>query len=216
MTGPGKPAGLILAGGRGSRMGGDSPKPLLDLAGRPLISHVIDRLSAHAAPLLLAAPLGRGYERFGLALAPDRRPGLLGPLAGIEAGLLMLAEMGQGQSADDGPRQLVVAPGDTPFLPGDLVPALQSAAGDRPVIASFEGQLQPAASLWPLAILADLGRWLDAGRPLAIRAFLGAVGYREAAIAPVADAPGQDPFFNVNTPADLAHAEAFLAGGADH
>ncbi|MCE7028828.1 molybdenum cofactor guanylyltransferase [Jiella avicenniae] len=209
------PAGLILAGGRGSRMGGDTPKPLIDLAGRPLISHVIDSVSAKVEPLILAAPLGKGYERFGLALAPDRRPGLLGPLAGIEAGLWTLAEMGQGQSAEEGPQQLLVAPGDTPFLPHDLVPALQSAAGDRPVIARFAGRPQPAASLWPLAVLADLGRWLDDGRPLAIRAFLGAIGHREAVIEPVPDAPDGDPFFNVNTPADLARAEAFLAGEAD-
>ncbi|NDW07448.1 NTP transferase domain-containing protein [Jiella sp. 40Bstr34] len=196
-------------------MGGGIPKPLVELAGRPLIAHVIDRLSAHAAPLLLAAPPGQRFECFGLALAPDRRPGLLGPLAGIEAGLLTLVERNGGPSAEDGARQLVVAPGDTPFLPGDLVPTLQSAAGDRPVIASFAGRPQPAASLWPLTVLADLGRWLDSGRPLAIRAFLEATGYREVAIEPAPGAPGGDPFFNVNTPDDLARAAAFLSKETD-
>lgn len=206
-----KPAGLILAGGRGSRMGGDVAKPLVTLAGRPLISHVIDRLAIQAEPVIVAAPFGQGFERFGLALAPDRRPGLAGPLAGIEAGLLTLAGMASRKPAEAGLQLLLVAPGDTPFLPADLAATLQSVSRDRPVIARFEARLQPATSLWPLSILADLTHWLDSGRPLAIRAFLESVGYDEAVIEPMAGAPGGDPFFNVNTPGDLAHAEAFLA-----
>ena len=61
----------------------------------------------------------------------------------------------------------------------------------------------------------DLGRWLDSGRPLAIRAFLEATGYREVAIEPAPGAPGGDPFFNVNTPDDLARAAAFLSKETD-
>lgn len=209
-----KPAGLILAGGRGSRMGGPIPKPLIDLAGRPLIAHVIDRLAAQVEPLLVAAPLDQGFERLGLTLAPDRRQGLLGPLAGIEAGLLTLAEVGGSDTAGGLPLQLLVVPGDTPFLPDDLAESLQSLAGDRPVIARFKNRSQPATSLWPVSTLVHLTQWLDAEKPLAIRAFLQWTGYREAEIEPIADAPGKDPFFNVNTPADLAHAANFLAKGS--
>ncbi|ORE97808.1 molybdenum cofactor guanylyltransferase [Aurantimonas sp. 22II-16-19i] len=203
---PVKPAGLVLAGGRGSRMGGPTPKPLTPLCGRPLVAHVIARLEPQADRIFLAAPRDRGYERFGLTLAPDRRPGLPGPLAGIEAGLAALPARRPGEPE----RRLLVVPGDTPFLPQDLAERLAQRAGERPVIAVFEGRLQPATGLWPGSLLADLTRWLDTGRPLAIRAFLEEVGFDTAAIDATPDAPAGDPFFNVNTPDDLVTAEAFL------
>lgn len=187
-------------------MGGGTPKPLTLLGGRPLVGHVIARLEPQAEPLILAAPRDRGYERFALTLAPDRRPGLPGPLAGIEAGLAALAARHPGEPG----RRLLVVPGDTPFLPRDLAERLAQRAGERPVIAAFEGRLQPATGLWPGRILADLTRWLDAGRPLAIRAFLADIGFDVAAIDDTADAPAGDPFFNVNTPDDLVAAEVFL------
>ena len=134
-----------------------------------------------------------------------------GPLAGIEAGLLALDEMARSASVPGGPKELVVVAGDTPFLPGDLVERLKFAAADRPVIARFSGRPQPAAGLWPISALGPLKKWLDSERPLAIRAFLESIGYVETTIEPSAAAPGGDPFFNVNTPADLARAAAFLA-----
>ena len=198
-------AGLILAGGRGSRMGGQTPKPLTELAGRPLIAHVIARLERQAMPIILAAPIGQDYERFALKLAPDLRPGLVGPLAGVEAGLLALADM-----RNEVPAYLVVTPGDTPFVPTDIVERLSSTASGKPVIASFQGRLQPATGIWPLTVLPALTRWLDDGRPLAIRAFLDDVGHDTVEIEASTDAPSGDPFFNVNTPEDLTVAEAFL------
>ncbi|WP_280988152.1 molybdenum cofactor guanylyltransferase [Jiella endophytica] len=199
------PAGLILAGGRGSRMGGAVPKPLVPLAGRPLILHVVARLERQAAPLILAAPAGAGYDHLNLPLAPDHRPGLPGPLAGIEAGLQALSVMGTA-----GPDRLFVTPGDTPFLPVDIVERLASTDLDKPVAAVHAGRIQPATAMWPLTVLPDLERWLDEGRPLAIRAFLEAIGHVVAEIPATADAPAGDPFFNVNTPDDLSLAEAFL------
>ncbi|MBO0903177.1 NTP transferase domain-containing protein [Jiella sonneratiae] len=201
---------MILAGGRGSRMGGAVPKPLVELAGRPLIAYVIDRLSAQAGPLILAAPRGVGFERFGLDLAPDRRPDLPGPLAGIEAGLEAAAHR-----LPAGPAYLLVTPGDTPFLPADLAARLAAPAAQTPVIVRFSGVRQPAVGLWPVAVLPALTAWLDDGRPLAIRAFLDTIGHQEVAIPASPSAPGGDPFFNVNSPGELALAERFLdaAGG---
>ena len=200
-----KPAGLILAGGRGSRMGGATPKPLVELAGRPLIAHVIERLEGQVAPLIVAAREGEGYDPFGLTLAPDRRPGFAGPLAGIEAGLHAVLAIG-----NSAPTHVLIVAGDTPFLPADLRARLASKSGHRPVIAHFAARPQPATSLWPVAVLHDLTRWLDDGRPLAIRAFLDSVGYETVEIAPSIAAPDGNPFFNINTPEDLVAAEEFL------
>ena len=198
-----RPAGLILAGGRGSRMGGAVPKPLRLLCGRAMLAHVVDRLAGSCAPLWINAPAGAGYEPFGLDLVADRRADFRGPLAGVEAGLTRLAD-------EPAPAtHLLTLPGDTPFLPVDIVRRMTEAAGGRPVVARFAGRLQPTVSLWPLAILPDLTAWLDAERPLAMRAFLDAVGHDAVDIPPNDNAPRGDPFFNVNTPDDLALAEAF-------
>ncbi|WP_280891690.1 molybdenum cofactor guanylyltransferase [Jiella mangrovi] len=203
-----RPAGLILAGGRGSRMRGTVPKPLIALAGRPLIAHVIERIGARTSSIILAAPRGAGYERFAHPLAPDLRPGLPGPLAGIEAGLAAIAT--PGPHGAETPRHCLVVPGDTPFLPRDLLERLSPHLGERPVVAAFAGRLQPATGLWPLSRLPDLSRWLDEGKPLAIRAFLESSGFAAVEIEPTATSPGSDPFFNVNTPDDLSVAETFL------
>ncbi|MCB8839223.1 molybdenum cofactor guanylyltransferase MobA [Aurantimonas sp. VKM B-3413] len=197
------PAGLILAGGRGSRMGGGVPKPLLRLCGRAMLAHVVDRLSGSCAPLWINAQAGAGYEAFGLELVADRRADFRGPLAGVEAGLTRLAETPALAT------HLLTVPGDTPFLPRDIVERMTEDAGSRPVVARFAGRLQPTVSLWPLAILPDLTAWLDAGKPLAMRAFLDAVGHGAVDIPPNDHAPEGNPFFNVNTPDDLALAEAF-------
>ncbi|MBO0661446.1 NTP transferase domain-containing protein [Jiella sp. MQZ9-1] len=202
------PAGLILAGGHGSRMGGAVPKPLTLLAGRPLIGHIVDRLGDTVKPLLIAAPTGQGFERFARPLAPDLRPGLPGPLAGIEAGLAALTTL------KDAPRHLLVTPGDAPFLPRDLASQLTAAPDDQPIIAQFENRLQPATGLWPLGILPKLSAWLDADQPLAILAFLDSAGFVSVSIGPQDDAPDGDPFFNVNTPDDLATAQKFIGGTA--
>ncbi|KQT86189.1 molybdenum cofactor guanylyltransferase [Aurantimonas sp. Leaf443] len=199
-----RPAGLILAGGRGTRMGAGHPKPLRRLAGRPLVAHVADALSGSVAPLFLNTSDAEAYAFLGLPCVPDRRDGFLGPLAGIEAGLMALEERA------GGPAQLLVVPGDTPFLPKDLAARL-ACSGSRPAIVRFRARPQPAVSLWPLSLRPRLSAWLDAARPLALMAFLDEATFEAVDIGEAPDAPGGDPFFNVNTPDDLALCEAHLA-----
>ncbi|MCQ0987924.1 molybdenum cofactor guanylyltransferase [Jiella marina] len=200
-----KPAGLILAGGKGRRMGGATPKPLVELQGRPLIAHVIERLDGSVEPLWIAAPPISGYERFELTIRPDMRPGFLGPLAGIEAGLTAL----EGSAHTD---RLLVTPSDTPFIPRNIASLLDAAYSNRPVIARHGGHLQPAVGLWPVAALPDLRQMLDAGGRLAIRDLLASIGHETVDIPSEPDAPDQNPVFNVNTPTDLETAESHLAG----
>ncbi len=140
-----RPAGLILAGGRGTRMGGGTPKPLRLLSDRPLIAHVADRLRGVVDPLLLNANDAAAYEAFGLPVVPDLRPGFQGPLAGIETGLAYLAHNG-------GPDRLLTLAGDTPFLPKDILAHFPDTP-DRPVVARHRGRLHPTVGLWPVAVL---------------------------------------------------------------
>ena len=115
-----RPAGVILAGGRSSRMGG-SRKALLELNGRPLLTHVIDRLQAHLDPLMLSCDSETSeFESFGLPLVPDLLPGFRGPLTGLYSALQYLADKGQQNS-------LVLCPCDAPFIPHKLVQTLLNA-----------------------------------------------------------------------------------------
>ena len=79
--------GILLAGGKSSRMGGGD-KCLLPLAGRPILAHVIERLKPQVAELIISANgESTRFSDFGLPVVEDRLGGYVGPLAGILAGL---------------------------------------------------------------------------------------------------------------------------------
>ncbi len=194
-------AGLVLAGGRSSRMGQD--KALLALAGRPLIAHVLDRLAPQVGRVAVSwngAPAALGH--LGLPLLQDSAPDRPGPLAGVLAGLDWAAGLG----AD----WLATVPVDTPFLPRDLVARLVAAAvpGGGPVLAASESGLHPTAAIWPVRLCENLRLALDRGQ----RRVAG-WALDQGAVTVEFASDGADPFVNLNTPADLAAAEALLRGG---
>lgn len=197
------PPVVILAGGASRRMGGGD-KGLRLLAGRPLLTHVIDRMMPQCEALALNTNgAAADYAVFDLPVLPDVRPGRPGPLAGL---LTAMDWAGR-----DGAMQVVTVPGDTPFLPGDLVPQFLLAAEDAPglpVLATSGGRLHPVAGLWPLALRDALDRALAGGARRMM-------AFAETAGAVTVDFPvtGIDPFFNVNTPDDLQQAEAALSTG---
>ncbi|HHX88424.1 MAG TPA: molybdenum cofactor guanylyltransferase, partial [Paracoccus sp.] len=113
--------GVILAGGRATRMGGGD-KGLRQVAGRRLLDHVIDRLGPQVAGLAINANGDPArLAGFGLPVLPDSLPDHPGPLAGVLAGM--------DWAAGQGARAIVTAAADTPFFPPDLVARLQAAAG---------------------------------------------------------------------------------------
>lgn len=177
-------AGIILAGGQSRRMGGGD-KFLSDLGGRPVIAVVVDRLGCAAAinangdPARLAA--------FGLPVIPDSLPDHPGPLAGVLAGMDWAAARGV-------PR-IVTAAADTPFFPRDL--AARLAVPDAAIVmATHDGQDHPAFAVWDVALRDDLRAALLAGTRR-MRDWM------DAHAAHRVEVPGRDPFFNINTPADL-------------
>ncbi|KAA9010743.1 molybdenum cofactor guanylyltransferase MobA [Histidinibacterium aquaticum] len=189
-------SGVILAGGTARRMGGGD-KGRLEISGVSLLVRVIQRLEPQVAGLALSA--NGAPERFadlGLPVMPDETPDR-GPLAGVLAGL----DWARGQGAD----ALVTAPADTPFLPADLVPRLRRAG---PVaIAHSGGRDHPTCGLWAVALAPLLRERLDAGdRRL--------MAFADAAGAARAEFDDDRAFFNVNTPEDLARAEALAEEGA--
>ena len=197
-------AGLILAGGRGSRMAADVPKPLLRLGERTLLEHVLARLTASIVPVLLSAN-DEAFAEFGLPVLRDRIEGFAGPLAGLDSAAAFLAAQHSSVT------HLLMLPGDTPFLPLDLVARMLEACGEKARVARHAGALQPTVTLWPTAALGGLPTFLAEAQKHSIRGFLEVVGFEPVDFGVDAHAPGGDPFFNVNTPADLALARSAFA-----
>ncbi|MBE0532477.1 MAG: molybdenum cofactor guanylyltransferase MobA [Rhodospirillales bacterium] len=195
-------AGLILAGGRGRRMGGtDKPFALLD--GRPLVGHVIERAGRQVSRLAVsAAGDAARFGSFGLPVLADPAglEAYSGPLAGILAGLdwaAALPALGVGA--------LAIFPADTPFFPEDFVERGLAALrdGTEVAVAASGGRLHPTVAVWGAGLGGRLRRLLveDGLR----RADRIPEHFRVATIDYGADPV--DPFFNVNTPGDLAAAE---------
>ena len=152
--------GLILAGGRGSRMGG-LDKGLQTHLGMPLAMHALLRLQPQVGQLLINANRNlAAYEAMGVPVWPDPLADFPGPLAGWLAGLEHCATP-----------YLVTVPCDTPGFPLDLVPRLAAAlaAGDAELAmaATHEDgkvQLQPVFCLLEATLLESLVAYLQSGQ----------------------------------------------------
>lgn len=201
-------AGVVLAGGLSRRMGGGD-KGLLELDGKPLVQHVIERLSLQASPLVLNANGDAArFAAFGLPVAADATADFAGPLAGILAGLRWAA------AAAPDARFIVTAACDTPFFPNDLVPEFLAAAGGTyPVIvlAKSGGRIHPVFGLWPVILADELAEALASGTR---KVQYWAEQHPHFIVEfPIASFGGRlaDPFFNANTPEELAEAQALAA-----
>lgn len=193
--------GLILAGGRARRMGGGD-KARIEIGGATILERVLSRLKPQCSGIIINA--NGDPARFadtGLAVVADNVPGFAGPLAGILAGLDWAAANVPDQA------WLASVPGDCPFLPRDLVARLHEAraGADAPLACARSGEWRhPVVGLWPVALRDDLRRALIGEDLHKIELWTQRHGIA------LADWPAVpvDPFFNVNTPEDAAHAEA--------
>lgn len=194
--------GMVLAGGRSTRMGED--KAAKRLAGKPLALIAARRLAAQAGPIVINTR-NPALADLGFDLVPDTMEGQEGPLAGILAGLDHIASTLPSAS------HLAVVPADAPFFPDTLVSRL-SAAVDGPetiVMAAYCGDPEPAFALWPVALAPRLRHWLETGESRAIRAFAATCQTR---LVDFVDGPSHS-FFNVNRPADFERARSLMGLG---
>lgn len=191
-------AGVVLAGGRATRMGGGD-KPLLEIGGRTILARVLERIARPHMPVVLNANEDTArFATFDLPVVADAMADYPGPLAGILAGLDWAA-------GNTGADLLLSVPGDCPFIPHDLAGRLIEArdkAGTPFACAASGGWTHPVIGLWPLAMRDDLRQAL-AGGERKIDRFTGRFGCAPAEW-PIGTC---DPFFNVNTPEELAEAE---------
>jgi molybdopterin-guanine dinucleotide biosynthesis protein A len=189
---------MILAGGLSRRMGGGD-KGLLQLGDRPILGHVIDRIGPQASALALNANGDAArFAEFGLAVVADPVPGFAGPLAGILAALSWMPTA----------THVLTVPADTPFLPRDLAARLRMAVRDPgdSIIAARGGRRHPVVGLWPIGCRDRLEAALRQG----LRKVEAWTERVDARVVSFDEAPA-NPFFNVNTPDDLATARGLLA-----
>jgi molybdopterin-guanine dinucleotide biosynthesis protein A len=151
--------GLILAGGRGTRMG-HVDKGLQAFRGTPMALHVLMRLQPQVGELMINANQNIGpYESFGVPVWPDEMQGFEGPLAGMQTGLIHCTT-----------EYMVTAPCDSPFLPTDLVArlgqGLLAADADLAVAVTGAGhtrQAHPVFCLMKASLMQHLTDYLRGG-----------------------------------------------------
>lgn len=149
--------GCVLAGGAGSRMGGQD-KGLVAWQSRPLVEWVLERLAPQVDRILISANRNLAqYQATGHEVVQDALPDYPGPLAGILAGLSRCPESSW----------MVVVPCDAPKLPLDLVERLQQQASNSSALLTYAITLdgpQPTFSLIHSSLAASLGDYLASGK----------------------------------------------------
>ena len=191
--------GVIQAGGKSTRMGGE-PKALLELGGRRIIERVLDALRPVVDDVLIVTNTPALYGFLGIPMVPDVYPDH-GSLGGIFTGL----------SAAGGGAAFTVAC-DMPFLHPEVARLVIGRAGEGDVVIPRVGeQLETMHALYAKACLPHIETRLKAGR-LKIVGFFPEVRVVEVAEADVARHRAPDVvFMNVNTPEELARARALTA-----
>ena len=186
--------GLVLAGGRGSRMG-SVDKGLVLLHGRPLVSHVVERFERQVDEILVNANRNvEAYLALGHPVVRDRIEGFAGPLAGLHAGLQQARH-----------ELVATVPCDSPFLPLDLVARLLQALeaqGADLAVARTHDQPHPVFALVRRSVLEHLDGFLASGGRK-IDAWYASLVTVEVAFDDEASG-----FRNINTAAELEEASS--------
>ncbi|MCV0416559.1 MAG: molybdenum cofactor guanylyltransferase [Brevundimonas sp.] len=187
---------VVLAGGEGRRIGGG--KPLRRLAGQTLLDRALAQartVSDMVAVAVRDPAQAAGVD--GARLIPDAP--WEGPLGGLAAALVFARQAGR--------TAVLTLPCDMPLVPPDLAGRLTAALdGHGAALASSGGRLHPVCGLWRTDRLGALSAYAATGQR-SLKGFAAGIGF----VAVDWPAEPVDPFFNVNTAADLGRAEALLA-----
>jgi molybdopterin-guanine dinucleotide biosynthesis protein A len=191
--------GVVLAGGRSVRFGGEKATAML--AGKPLLLWAAERLQRSCAAVAVNARTGTAAEALaraqGLPLLADAPGDAAGPLAGVKAGLIWAQQLGASG--------LAVSPCDAPLLPDDLFERLLGAAAGAAAMAETADGRQPLCAVWPVSALATVTAALRDGAHPPTWSVLEGIGAVRVRFADAA------AFANLNTRAELAVLAAQLA-----
>jgi molybdopterin-guanine dinucleotide biosynthesis protein A len=201
-----RPPAVILAGGRSSRMGSD--KAAVALGGMPLLLHVIERLTPQAVGISINSNTSTGLDfASDIGVFADTVPGYVGPMAGVLSAMRHTARQFPAAS------HVATVPTDTPFFPHDLIARLQGAITQptQIAVACSAKIMHPVFALWPVDLAGELECWLLTDEKRRVRSFIESHAMAKVDFPMLETATGPiDPFFNINTPADLETAESWL------
>ncbi|MBA8878501.1 molybdenum cofactor guanylyltransferase MobA [Phyllobacterium myrsinacearum] len=202
-------AGIILAGGRSSRMDGHD-KALLPFGKARLIDFIVERLSSQLETMAINSNGDTAaFANLERPVIADSVSGFAGPLAGIIAGMQWAAD-----AAVPFTHILTVAT-DTPFFPRDLVTRLGGAitgAPDHIAVAVSDAIWHPVFGLWPVAMRHDLQQWMHDPQNRRVRTWIESHPHHAVDFPLIETQAGAafDPFFNINRPDDLALARSMI------
>ena len=185
--------GVVLAGGKATRMGGKD-KGLMELNGQPLWRHVAGKLAGQVDAVVISANRNLAvYQASGYPVIQDSLADFPGPLAG------MLAVMQQVNS-----EWFLFCPCDTPAIPEDLAARLRAGAGGAPAAWVSDGERDhPTIALLHRQLAPFLAEYLASGERRVMVA-LRQVGGKSVDCSDIKSA-----FLNVNTPEDLARRQEY-------
>ncbi len=188
-------AGIVIAGGRSTRFGGE--KAVASLAGETLLLRAVRRLQRECSPVAVNARPATEAEAAsvaaGLTVLSDLPGDPDGPLAGVHAGLRWARSIGA--------TALAASPCDAPLLPDDLYARLIEAAGEGAAMAVTSSGRQPLCAVWPTSALETVAAALAGGAHPPTWRLLEQLGARAVSVEPA------EAFTNVNTREDLVALE---------
>jgi molybdenum cofactor guanylyltransferase len=183
-------AGLIIAGGKSSRMGQN--KALIHFKQKPLIEHVYDRLKYQVEKVYININQACNNFKYKENIIPDKKQNYQGPLAGLDAALQMIQT-----------EWLQIAPCDSPFLPLDLTQILMNKSKQslhKIIIPQTQNNIHPTLGLFHSSIADDLNLFLK-NKDRGFINFINSVGFEGVSFE------NEHAFVNINTPEELEKYE---------
>mgnify|MGYP003863119005 CR=1 FL=1 len=201
--------GVILAGGLARRMGGGD-KSMLRIGERRILDYVVASACAQLDSVIINANGDpQRFTEFNLPVQADIVPDFAGPLAGVVSAMAWVKQNQPNCS------HIITMAADTPFFPSDYVSrmlSLMQLKHQRLACASYQGRTQPVFGLWPVDLFDDLYKALVEDDMRKVDRFTTPYGVVDVAF----DELASNPFFNVNTPQDIALGEQRIAASQAH
>ena len=188
---------VIMIGGQSKRMGGGI-KSLITFNNKSIFDRILERLVSQVDKIIINCnDQEKGFEKYRLPILKDLKQGYLGPLAGIHSAMHWL------NLNDRQTKWLITIPGDTPFIPMNIVAQFKSKMSKQTkiILAQSGKKTHPIIGAWHTSLFSDLDENLDKGtRKILTWAHNHPIEYINFGTKPY------DPFFNINFKEDITEA----------
>ncbi len=189
---------VIMIGGKSSRLGGGI-KSLIKINNKKIFDIILERIQPQIDKIIINSNIeDTEISKYKFPIIKDVKQGYLGPLAGIHAGMQWLNK--------NKPKVdwLLTLPGDTPFIPLNLVSCFEEKINQdsKIILAKSNDKIHPIIGAWHTSLLTSLNEHLESGT----RKILEWAGNHSLEFLEFNE-KSYDPFFNINTPIDINKAE---------